>query len=73
MCAERHLDAYNAALPHLSDNHLILIDDTDVDYINGECQFIDGAMAGKGRLLIPYLLNNGYKMEFGGRQTLLSK
>lgn len=72
MCAEMHMEAYLAAKPHLAKNHLILIDDTDVDYIDGECEFIDGANAGKGRLLIPYLLNNGYKMEFGGRQTLLS-
>lgn len=59
--AEKHLEAYLTAKDKLSDDCLILIDDTDV------------ANGGKGKLLIPELLKDGYRFIFRGRQTLLSK
>lgn len=59
--AERHLDAYTAAKHILHENSLILIDDTDI------------ADKGKGRLVIPEALKDGYKIVFEGRQTLLAK
>lgn len=59
--AEKHLEAYLAAKPHLHGNSLILIDDTDIK----NC--------GKGRLVIPEAIKDGYKIVFSGRQTLLSK
>ena len=59
--AEKHLEAYQAAKKNLHDNSLILIDDTDV---------YEG---GKGRLIIPQAIIDGYKVIFSGRQTLLSK
>ncbi len=59
--AESHLEAYLAAKPKLHDKSLILIDDTDID--NG----------GKGRLVIPQAIKDGYKIIFSGRQTLLAK
>ena len=59
--AEKHLEAYLAARPQLHENSLILIDDTDVQ----DC--------GKGRLVIPQAIKDGYKVVFSGRQTLLAK
>lgn len=59
--AENHLQAYLFAKDKLHDQSLILIDDTDVD--NG----------GKGKWVIPKAIKDGYKIVFGGRQTLLIK
>ena len=56
--AERHLEAYLAARPKLAANHLVVVDDTDV------------ANGGKGRLLIPELVAQGYQIVVMGRQTL---
>jgi hypothetical protein len=68
---EKHKEAYLVAKDKLSDKHLILIDDTDIDIIDGEHVFIEDHMSGKGKLLIPLLLEEGYEIVFGGRQTLL--
>jgi hypothetical protein len=59
--AEKHLEAYFVAKPHLHENSLILIDDTDIK----DC--------GKGRLVIPQAIKDGYTVVFSGRQTLLAK
>jgi hypothetical protein len=58
--AEMHYEAYLAAKNNLADRHIISIDDTDI--MNG----------GKGKILIPYLLKNGYNMVISGRQTILT-
>jgi len=58
--AENHLLAYQTAKDKLSNIHLILIDDTDFNTVDG----------GKDRLLSPYLVDNGYYLLFNGRQTL---
>jgi hypothetical protein len=58
--AEKHLEAFLAAREKLADVHLILIDDTDFNTLNG----------GKDNLLSPYLINEGYTLLFNGRQTL---
>jgi len=59
--AERHLEMYEIIKPKLSDNCLILIDDTDI--LNG----------GKGELLFEVLLRDGYDLIFYGRQALFKK
>ncbi|MEM7145928.1 MAG: glycosyltransferase [Verrucomicrobiota bacterium] len=59
--AENHLLAYQHARPKLSPDHIITIDDTDVD--NG----------GKGRQLVPALLDDGYEILVQGRQTIAIK
>lgn len=59
--AEKHLEAYEVSKKNLHEKSLILIDDTDVS--NG----------GKGKLVIPKALKDGYKIIFSGRQTLLAK
>lgn len=59
--AEKHLEAYQVAKSKLHDASLILIDDTDI---------YDG---GKGRLVIPRAVSDGFKVVFFGRQTLLAK
>ena len=56
--AEEHLKAYIICKEKLSDRCLILIDDTDI------------ADGGKGRLLIPKLIEDGFKCIAKGRQTL---
>ena len=58
--AEKHLESYLSIKDNLSDKCLILIDDTDVG----------GEYGGKGKLLIPYLLKDGWKEIFTGRQSL---
>lgn len=56
--AEKHLEIFNILKDNLSQDCLILIDDTDI------------CSGGKGKLLIPYLLENGFKCIFNKRQTL---
>jgi hypothetical protein len=58
--AEKHLEAFETARRKLGAQHAILIDDTDIE---------DG---GKGRLLIPRLIELGYERVTQGRQTLLT-
>lgn len=57
--AEKHLEAYRAALPLLSKMCLVQIDDTDLK--NG----------GKGRLLIPQMIRDGFELITWGRQAIL--
>jgi hypothetical protein len=57
--AEQHLDAYRAALPSLSPRCIVQIDDTDI--LNG----------GKGRLLIPQMIRDGFHLVTWGRQAIL--
>jgi hypothetical protein len=57
--AEKHLQAYQAALPHLAQTCLVLIDDTDIS--NG----------GKGRLAIPQMIRDGFELVTWGRQAML--
>lgn len=57
--AEKHLEAYLAAKDKLNLTSIILIDDTDIE--NG----------GKGRLIIPKAVEDGFKIVFTGRQTML--
>ena len=59
--AEKHRDAYRAALPHLAPTCLILIDDTDI--MNG----------GKGRLAIPQMIRDGFELVTWGRQAMLAR
>jgi hypothetical protein len=59
--AEKHLEAYRAAIPHLAPTCLVLIDDTDIS--NG----------GKGRLAIPQLIRDGFELVTWGRQAMLAR
>lgn len=56
--AEKHLEAYQVAKPKLAARHIISIDDTDV------------GGGGKGRLVIPQLKQDGYRILVQGRQTV---
>lgn len=56
--AEKHLEIYNILKDKLSDNCLILIDDTDIG--NG----------GKGKLIIPQLIKDGFQCLINRRQSL---
>ena len=57
--AEKHLEAYQSALPRLARGCLVLIDDTDIS--NG----------GKGRLAIPQMIRDGFELVTWGRQAML--
>tara|TARA_R110002110_G_scaffold236959_7_gene452846 strand:- start:1028 stop:1675 length:648 start_codon:yes stop_codon:yes gene_type:complete len=71
--AENHLTAYNAAAPYLNDQHIILIDDTDIAWSDTHGLEIDNqAKAGKGELLVPFLLDKDYKLRWEGRQVCLT-
>lgn len=71
--AQNHLTAYHAAEPNLNEKHIILIDDTDIAWCNTYGFSINNkAHAGKGELLIPVLLEKGYKLRWDGRQTCLT-
>ena len=74
-CAEKHLEFYNTIKPFLNDDCMILIDDTDIYYDHDKKEFFpdETSMGGKGKLLIPELVKNGYEIIFKGRQTLLRK
>jgi trans-aconitate methyltransferase len=56
--AEEHLKAYDIIKNKLAENCLILIDDTDI------------GSGGKGKLLIPELIKDGFKCLITGRQSL---
>lgn len=71
--AESHLECFNLAEPNLAEKHIILIDDTDIESINGELFAVQDNAGGKGRLLVPELLRRGYKLHFRDRQTMLTK
>ena len=59
--AENHLQAYLHAKDKLHEKSLILIDDTDVDE------------GGKGKWVVPKAIEDGYRVIFNGRQTLLAR
>jgi len=71
--AESHLEAYKLAKKNLHQKSLILIDDTDVIKINDELFLDDSGLKGKGLLVIPEAIKDGYSVVFSGRQVLLSK
>ncbi len=59
--AEKHLEAYEIAKPKMAPTSIILIDDTDI------------AWGGKGRLVIPAIIRDGYDLLVTGRQTMLMR
>jgi len=54
-----HLLAYQAARDKVAPNSIILIDDTDIKF------------GGKGRLVIPAIIRDGFDLVLVGRQTML--
>jgi len=62
-CAENYLNFFIKIQNKLAPTHLILINDTDFVH----------TIRGKDHLLTPYLIDNGYKLLFNGRQTLFLK
>ena len=72
-CAEKHLEAYNTAKKKLAETALIMIDDCDVDMIDGKLQPSLQNYGGKGRLVVPQAMNEGWKVVKKGRCVILSK
>ncbi|WP_068471337.1 class I SAM-dependent methyltransferase [Candidatus Protochlamydia phocaeensis] len=58
---EHHLKEILAVYPKLTDNSVIMIDDCDVPG------------GGKGALVIPYLIDKGWKVLYSGYQVILIK
>jgi len=72
--AEMHLEAFKIAENKLSKNAIILIDDTDIGFSLEKGYHNDEeCLGGKGKLLIPFLLDKKLKMLFKGRQTCFIK
>lgn len=73
--AESHLLFYNIIKPVLNTDCMVLIDDTDLTYNADKKEYFKDpeCLSGKGRLLIPQMLRDGYEIVFKGRQTLLEK
>jgi hypothetical protein len=73
--AERHLAAFQIAEDKLAEHAVILIDDTDIGYSEEKGFHNDNeCLGGKGRLLIPHLLNkSNFQLLFKGRQTCFLK
>lgn len=78
---ERHYEAYLKCRDNLNKQNIILIDDTDVDFsrelgyhLNENKNILNQktTIGGKGGLLISHLLENGYNVQFTGRQTCLT-
>ena len=69
---EKHLEAYEVAKSKLHKYSLILIDDTDVERTDKGIVFANG-LSGKGKLVIPKALDEGWEIVLSGRQTLLSR
>lgn len=71
--AENHLIAYNTVKNLMVSGSIILIDDTDVDYDGTDLFLADSLPSGKGKLLYPQAIKDGFEEIFRGRQTLLRK
>jgi predicted O-methyltransferase YrrM len=69
-CAEQHVRAYEAARPKLHEKSIVLIDDTDVNIVDGKLQPVDFP-GGKGRLLVPRMESEGWRVYSGGRCALM--
>lgn len=59
--AENHVAAYRSAKDKLNIPNIVSIDDTDI------------GQGGKGRLLLPFLIADGYEILVQGRQTIAIK
>lgn len=57
--AERHLEAYLASCDKLAGRCIVQIDDTDIYF------------GGKGELVVPRLIRDGFELLVTGRQTIL--
>jgi hypothetical protein len=69
-CAEQHVRAYDAARPKLHDRSIVMIDDTDVGIVDGKLQPVQFP-GGKGRLLVPYMLTQGWRVYSSGRCAVM--
>jgi len=72
-CAEKHLEAYEACKRVLHKDTVVIIDDTDVSIIDGKLQPVKEGYGGKGRLLVPKMIEDGWRVVRSGRCTILVK
>ena len=62
--AEHGLAEVQAALPHLAEDAIILVDDS---------HWRRGEWVGKGKTAIPWLLSQNWSIRYSGYQTLLGR
>lgn len=74
-CKENHLEAYRTARPKMSEKSLILIDDCMCKYnfLKPSLLVAMAAAEGKGELVVPEAIKDGFVVERIGYQVLLSK
>lgn len=70
--AEKHLECFKTSIHCLTDKCIVLIDDTDLVYVNGGFQHSNGSQ-GKGELMIPYAESIGFRKLWDGRTTCLMR
>lgn len=69
--AQEHLRAFKTAKRRLHDNSVVLIDDTDVSYVDGRLKPSISEYGGKGFLLVPHMKKNGWRVVESGRCAIL--
>ncbi len=72
-CAEKHLAAYKAVKRRLHEKTVVIIDDCDVSFVDGKLQPFVEEFGGKGRLLVPHMISEGWKVLEKGRCVILIK
>jgi hypothetical protein len=68
-CQENHTLAYITAKKNLGTKSIIVVDDTDINFKNGEYFLTIEEIGGKGTTLAPLLKKEGWKILYQGRQT----
>jgi len=70
-CAQEHLQAFKAAKRRLHDKTVVIIDDTDVSFIDGALKPAVSEYGGKGFLLVPHMIKEGWQVIEKGRCVIL--
>ena len=72
-CAENHLKLYQVAIPKLSKSAVVVIDDCDVDITDGQLHLTKLKYGGKGRLIVPAMIKDGWNVVNTGRVVILTR
>ncbi len=71
--ADRHLDAFKYSQKNTNPGTVVLIDDCDVQIIDGKLAPSILKYGGKGEKVVPYALSLGYRVVMDGRCVLMVK
>ena len=70
-CAMAHMEAYKVAKPKLRKRTVVIIDDCDVSFIDGKLQPAVEEFGGKGSMVVPRMIKDGWKVVDKGRCVIL--